>query len=226
MARLVTLGDIKTRARRAADMVGSLFVSEDELNDWVNADYAELYDFLLRNTSEEWGVEPTPASISVVANTQSYSLPSNILKIRALDRYVDGEWVALERVSFDARNSDPMPNGTVSDWYGYRQMGSYLFLLPTPQSSATLRLWYVPAFGEVTEDADVLDGIDGWEEFVVVSVAARMLQKEESDASAMLRRKEELKQRIAICSDERDIAGCEVVRDVRGGWSPFDRRQW
>ena len=62
----------------------------------------------------------------------------------------------------------------------------------------------------------VIDGVSGWDEYVVVCCAIRMLTKEESDTKQLQMRKAELKDRIQAAAQNRDDGNAPTCTDVRG----------
>lgn len=70
-------------------------------------------------------------------------------------------------------------------------------------------------------DSTSLDGISGWEEYVVVDAAIKAMIKEESDPSALMSRKMELKQRVIDSAANRDASLPSRVTDTSSidlGW--------
>jgi hypothetical protein len=61
-----------------------------------------------------------------------------------------------------------------------------------------------------------IDGVSAWEEYIVVSVAIRLLQKEESDVKPLQLRKAELLDRIRAAAQSRDEGNAPTCTDVRG----------
>lgn len=241
MARSVTLSQLIERVRRMADMEVRGPVTDSEITDYLNDAATELYDELVSNYQEEWGVNPSPATLHVTASVATCALPDDCYKVRGVDRLVSGvsgsssaRWEKLELASFEDRNDW---YGDAVDYYGnqafgYRPLGrTSISFWPVPQENATLRLWFIPVLARMTSGSDTLDGINGFEELVVCDAAIKCLMKEESDVSELLRRKEQLRRRIAAMSDERVVGDTDVIRDVVGGWSlfgryPFSRRGW
>jgi hypothetical protein len=76
---------------------------------------------------------------------------------------------------------------------------------------------------ELTDDADTMDGVSGWGEYVIVDCVIKALQKEESDTSVAERQKAGLVQRIVDMAANRDAANPLTVTDSQAqvsGW-PF-----
>lgn len=72
-------------------------------------------------------------------------------------------------------------------------------------------------------DDDRFDGINGWEEYVVVDAAIKCLIKEESDISALMAQKMALKTRIEQMADDRDVGEQEYVGRTRTGTTLWGR---
>ena len=66
-------------------------------------------------------------------------------------------------------------------------------------------------------DGDSLDGVNGWEELVVLDAARKALLKEESDTSGVEREIAMLVGRIEVEAQNRDAAAPATVSDVQRG---------
>lgn len=229
--RAVTLSELITRVRRMSDTENSQFVTDTEIIAYINEAITELYDLLVANADDEWGTYPFAATISVTAGTSVYNLPDACYKLRGIDRLVSGvsgsstaQWEEIDRVAFGMRNarSDLWYDDRGARRFGYRPLGATtVAFLPTPQQAETLRVWYVPAVGTLSEGTDQLDGVNGWEEYVVVDAAIKCMLKEESDPSQLVARRARLAKRIEDMSEERDVGQPDTIQDVRGGWWPY-----
>lgn len=218
----MTLAEIRTQARQRADMVASQFVTDAELNGWINSSVAELYDLLVQKYGDDYFVELY--TFTTAGNVDRYALPADFYKLLGVDLFQTGSSadqgaITLRPFTFAERNRYSTANSQT--WLGltnlrYRLSGSTLWLTPTPQGEQTLRLWYVPRVVPLVNDSDVADGVSGWLEYVVVDVAIKMLQKEESDVSILLAQKGALIQRIESAAENRDAGNPATVADVQG----------
>jgi len=211
---IVTLLELRTRARQRADMVNSGFVSDSELNVYINASYAELYDLLVSKHGEDYFVDSF--NITTTNNVETYSLPSDFYKLLGVDLQLDtsSNWVSLKRFEFAERNIPQIWDIKFVDFIRYRVFGSSLKLSPVPQSHQNIRVWYIPLPSKLVKDNDTFDGIDGWEEYVVIDVAIKMLTKEESDTSQLLGEKMAMKLRIEQMAEARDEGQPARVQDM------------
>lgn len=90
-------------------------------------------------------------------------------------------------------------------------------LRPAPTSGWTLRLEYLPAALASTSDSAVVQGINGWEEVVVLKVAAYCKAKQEQDVGYLVARVKEETDRIQALARARDAGSSEPgVIDVCG----------
>jgi len=233
---MVTFLSLREQARTRSDMTYSNFVSEDELKLFVNGSIKELYDLLVGSYADFYTADAYQFTIEDSSNT--LSLPSDFYKLRGLDRSLDNSgadtsWYTVNNFNFQQRNAynqlSVALNGRVYPYVKYRVMGSadlsgngYLQLIPQQSAAGLYRMWYIQRCPDLVDDEDEFNGISGWEEYVVVDVAIKMLQKEESDASALVAQKANLKKRIEQMSSERDAGIAETIVDVRSSdWSDW-----
>jgi hypothetical protein len=215
MARTVQLSDLRTAARQRADMENSQFISDDELNSYINLSAAELYDLIV-GSYEEYYLKSY--NVAVSPNTDTYPLPSDFYKLKGVDLVVDpaGNAVTLKPFIFAERNAylfTPTWNIVGLAYLRYHIQGGNIRFVPVPSSYETIKLWYTPTLKLLVNDTDKFDGIDGWEEYIITDAAIKMLQKEESDPSVLLAQKAALIQRINGMAPNRDASAPERVSD-------------
>jgi len=186
---------------------------------YVNFEMAALWDILI-STYEDYLVYRR--MIPVVANKEDYALPEDFYKFRKIFPIVSGERCKplkkfnlkdLGQASVDAAILVSQIEDT-----RYKVTGSRLWLYPEPSSAAQLELWYVPQFPYLKNFDDLVPHQipNGWEDYVVEGVAARLLEKEESDASAQRKRQKEVLQRIMVLAEDRDVGEPFQMQDTEG----------
>lgn len=215
MAATRTLAELRTEARQRADMeTDDDFIADTELTRMINQSIREVYDLLLESFGQEFYY--TTATISVVAGTSAYSLPTAFYQLLGVDVSLgSNEYMALRPFQFHDRNSTEAGLGWgYPDGVKYRIMGSQIHFRPIPTAAETVLVHYVPYPTSLSADGDTFDGINGWEELVVVDTAAKMLEKEESDAAPLYKRKAELMERIRGMASRRDAGFPDSVIDV------------
>lgn len=219
----ITLAEIALQARQRADMVESEFVTDSELNSYINASLAELHDLLIAAYCEEYYMD----SVEFVCDgSLAYALPDGVnysgankfYKLRGVDaKIINDQWITVKRFNFNRRNEDE--NDFVWNLLGlpyleYRIVGSNIRFNRTPDNNTQIRLWYYPKVQVLVNDTDTFDDINGYAEYVVVDAAIKMLQKQEDDVSVLVLQKEALKQRISAAADNRDANEPESVTDI------------
>ncbi len=228
---VASLLEIRTTVRQRVDMTNvsgdytNSFITDSELNQYINNSYFELYDLLVQKYGNDYYVQ-TPYQFQTVGNTYLYALPSDFYKLLgvdlALSNNTNDSWVTIRPFMFADRNRYAVPN--FQSFYGvtnlrYRLQGNNLWLTPTPTAGQTMRIWYVPRLVELVADIDTADGVSGWDEYIIVDAAIKCLEKEESDTSVFMAQKQGLIARIEAAAENRDAGNPQVVSDTQ--WSNY-----
>ena len=213
----VTLLSLRTQARQRADQVNSTFIADAELTGYVNNSLAELYDLLV-SRYEGYYILP-PVTFTIASGAYTYTLPSDFYKLKGLDRNLSGdEWYSIQAFNFQERNQLARPiTRTIlgSSDLAYRILGSKIYFVPTALAPWTYRIWYIPQYTPLVADGDTADCVNGWEEYIVLDAAIKMMIKEESDVSALFMLKQALIERIEAMADNQDIGRPERISDVK-----------
>lgn len=104
------------------------------------------------------------------------------------------------------------------------------FIPATPNGVSYYRVWYYPNPKVLTAPTDTIDGRSGWEEWVVIDAAMKLLAKEESDTSALEREAQRVWARVMAVAENRDAGQGKRITDVAfnsGAWpypTGFTRR--
>lgn len=236
----LTLLQLRTQCRERADMKNATgvytnaFITDTELNSYINQSYFELYDILVQKFGDDYFVAD-PLQFEADGTTFLYPLPDGdnydeapaLYKFMGLDLALGGasdnaSWVTIRPFMFADRNRYAVPN--FQSFYGitnlrYRLNGSNLYLTPIPAAGQILQMWYVPKLVELADDEDIAQGFSGWLEYVIVDAAIKMLNKEESDVSVLLAQKQALLRRIESAAENRDAGNPQVVSDTQ--WQDY-----
>lgn len=210
-----TLTQLIAEVRQRADSeTDDTFVTDAEVTRLINESIKELYDLLITHRGPEWYAVSSTASTT--PGIDSYSLPSTMYKLYGVDvANSGGDPVDVKQFMFAERNRFPRSGGW-SNLYDvrYRLVGSKIQFIPVPASTHTYTLWYAPLFTDLSSGSDTFDGINGWEEYAVVDAAAKVMEKEDNDSSALMARKAHMLNRILSLSTSRDEAGPQRRIDV------------
>lgn len=233
----ISLGELRQRSQQKADLVNSQFITTNEWNFYINESAKELYDLLI-TVYEDYYVAPR-LLIETITNQQFYDLPNGqnyagvpaLYKLYGVDLGLNSSnnaFVSLKKFNFIQRNKYVFPQIT-SSLLGvfnleYRLIGGQIMFIPGPTQGQPFGLWYYPRLKTLLQDTDILDGISGWELYVICRAAKYALDKEESDTSRITEEIGYLKQRIESSAMNRDAGQPDTISDVRtsnerwGGW--------
>jgi hypothetical protein len=207
----ITLAQLRTNARNRADMSNSSFISDSELNSYINSSIAELKDLLISAYDSDYDVQSV--TFSATTGTDSYALPNGtnysaapaFYKLKGVDIQEGSEWKSLKPFNFNERNRKTKLR--------YRLVGDNI-MFSNLESNYTVKLWYIPVATTLTLDADTLNDLNKFSEFVEISAAIKMLQKEESDITSLMADREKQEQRIIRMAQNRDVGQPESVSDI------------
>lgn len=201
MASLVTLATLRQSAQQRADMENSTFLSTAEWNGLINASAKWLYDKLVAAYEDYFEKE---YSFTTTSNQDTYALPSDFYKLLGTDQVLgNGQSITLEPYEALKRNS----------YQAYNQAGN------------VINLRYIPTFTNLSADGDTFDGVNGWEEFIIVDAARKAAMKEEAFdlANALQLEKNDISSRIDDLVVNRDGGFGDRVNDVTTIHSRFDQ---
>lgn len=214
MASTVTLATLRTMARRRADMENSSFVTDTELNEYINTAIKRLYDLLVMANEDYYTTSDT---VTTDGTSKEFNLPADFYKIKGLDYNLNGTTRSMKPYPFNERND--FQNNTSEIRYRLRK--DKIRFEPAP-SAQSMTLWYVPAFSDLSNDADTFDGVNGWEELVAIDAAIKCKRKEESDTQELIFERERLYAEIKEIAKSRDQAFPQTVSDVTGWYTSED----
>lgn len=214
-----TLAQLKTKVRERADMVYSKFVGDDELAGYISNSYAKFYDLVTSSYVDDYVNDPFSFTISS-GNSYTFTEAENFYKLVGVDFYDGGQWTEVRNFNFNQRNVSN--TGFYINRYHsklrYKLMGSkQLIFIPTDDATGTYRYWGIPKASPLEDDADEMDGYNGWEEWIVWDSAIKCLVKEESDISVHMAERAKLEQDILVAAKTRDTGECERITDVYAG---------
>ena len=235
MARTRTLLQLRDEVRQRADMVNSDFVTDAEINRYLNESISELYDMLIAVQGQEWYVRTH--DFSLAANTDTYTIPENedFYLLLGVDADAGGlAPVPLRPYMLDERHDRIRGVSGYTGLYRglsrlrYRMGGTInvttgvyehqITIKPKSAAGGDYTLIYIPHAPVLDNDADVWDGFNGWEEYAIVDSTIKCLEKEESSTIAQERRKERLIGRIEGLASAHDDGFPERVTDVTRRW--------
>jgi hypothetical protein len=216
-----TVGNIRLECQQRTDHVEDDNITDQEWNSMISKSYKELKDILIQKFGNEYAVA-APYTFSTVQNQGLYPLPNDFYKLLLCEVSLNindpNAYITLSQYEFLQKNLYNYPNQFTM--YGvtnlhYRLLGDNISIVPLPMAAQTIRLWYVPRANQLINDTDILDGISGYEEYIVADVCIKALAKTEEDASVYGAQKMALLKRIEEAAENRNIAEPQKVTDSR-----------
>ena len=219
MARLVLVSDLITAIRQRADMERTNFVTDTEIVSMVNQSYSYLYDILV-GSYENYFVAP-PLEITIPSGTDAYALNQDFYKLLGVDTKTGvgtDDWVSLRRFEFSERNN--YRNGLFANYPSnsanirWSLWGNTLHLIPMPTQNYVMQVWYVPCAPLISAPTQTIDGVSGWEEYVINDCAIKCRIKAQLEVTDLMQLKGETLKRIEDLCQNRTPNEPARVTDV------------
>ena len=227
MARSRTLAEMRSDVRLRADLVGNQFVTDSEIDEYINQSLAELYDRLLGSRGMEYYV--LEQTFTTSAGVEKYALPANHYETLYMELEYAGERYRLGTYSFHQRarflgNTAPI----VDVPRAFRLLAGDISFLPVPSSAYTIRHFYAPTCARLVLGTDSFDGVNGWEEYAIWRAVAYVRGKEDLDVSIAIAYVDRLGKRIDELAPFRAQQTTERITDVsrRGSMWDLDPDRW
>lgn len=180
MARTRSLSDMRSDIRIAADIVNQTTRHPNtQLTRWINE---SIQQFRVRASRLGHNYFSTTVDGTVTAGNAALSLTGSpeIVSILGIDLIREGRMHTVHPIGFAERN----------DWGGtgiagatnaeqgppmyYSVTGEGIFVYPDPDAAYSFRVHYLAPHEDLVNDADVFDGIAGWEDWVRADVCRKV----------------------------------------------------
>jgi hypothetical protein len=196
LTQQTTLAELKARALDYADMTGSGFPDSNRLVDYINAGLSELHDILVNSYEDYFRKSLT---FAIVNNQEEYDLPDDFYKVLKVYYKSSDRRFKMERFQLDEID-------------GYRT---------SALSGGDVEFWYIPHYHKLSTDNESVNVAVpvGWEDFVALHAAIRLLAREESDPAPLMAERERQRQRIVESAEPRDAGTANTVGDFHGRWN-------
>lgn len=189
------------------------FITDAEVDGLINLHYKELYELL--QFAGPHRVE-TPETITADGSSD-YALPVDVYSILTVHRIEDdGTRILLAR--HDHRLKPNALRPAAADTYRIAG-GMRIEFDPVPASGDYL-VTYIPIPPDLVDDDDTLDGVLGWEEFVVLAASVDVMVKEAVDPAMIghvTGQLERIRARIRTAAKAAEMSEAPRIVDVRGG---------
>jgi hypothetical protein len=108
-------------------------------------------------------------------------------------------------------------NRLITGWVGrpirYILKGAKIIFTPVPTTTDTVIMYYVPSPAEITAGSSI-ECFSGFDEYIILDVAIKMKQKEESDVSVLAMEKAEMWKSVMDTLQGRDVSFPQKVTDI------------
>lgn len=220
-----TLQAIITAIRQRTNMENNQFVTDSEITTMANQSLSHLDSILVAKFND---YKINTVILSPNASAQ-LACPLDFLKLRAVDVQVNASdpdgYLAIKRYNFQQRIRKPYlaaaPSGYGPSSMSYRLQGEFIQLEPIAIASQwSYRVWYTPDYILLVNPTDTLQQYmdsQAWYELAVVDCCAKILAKQDLDASVFLAQKAELVDLITkLSAPNRDAGEPAAMVDTRG----------
>jgi 2-hydroxychromene-2-carboxylate isomerase len=226
MARTRTVAQMLARAAVLSGTVDSTHVNATERLDLLNQAITSLWDRLTTVSPTRY---MTPTTITAVAGQREYTLPTNFMALVGVSYIQGNDVVPLAPFSYHERGTGlhatqrgPYPGQFVRFDVLYQgATGTATRLVFDDDPTGTYRADYVTVAPTLVLTTDTFDGINGWEDEAVYTVAIDLALAEQSDTSELRAEREDIRQRIAKLAPRRVIGQPKQVASV---WSRYGDR--
>lgn len=199
---------------------------------FVNQGYTMLYDKLTDAMGADYNLSITTFNTSTTSTYAFSTIAPDFYKLRGVDVQFQGtQYLPLKPFIWKDRNAYTNAYATFGQFPGtylrYRVQGATLVFTPTPTTVNQIRLSYTPAPTLMSSGTDTIDGVSGWEQYIVNHAAIQCLINEETDASQIMAQQAQIEARISKMAQNRDTgeptrvaaaSDCDDFPFGFGGW--------
>lgn len=153
MARTVTLGELVTALEQRADIENDQHFSHAEKVGLINEGLTDLYDELVTAAPPDYYLKDY--AWTTIDSQASYTLPADFFKIRRVQ--------VVEQAQRKRSLLQMQPDERI--------------IMVAPLGGCQMALEYIPACAKLVDDADEFDGVNGWQELVVLWATDKVYRK-------------------------------------------------
>lgn len=201
------------RQRSDNEYTDGEFVTDAELLVLANRSRKMLFGMLAE--AGQCSVAETVYTLTVDGSL-NYALPDDCFAVAGVFREESNSWL---RLHIHDQRTYPRDDIETVAW-SYRTHGSLedsVIELNPRVNSGNYIVRYIGVPADFALDADTMDGVLGWEEWVILDVAIDLLNKEQlHDAADRLQgRQDKMTQRIQAAASQRDLLEQGAISDIR-----------
>lgn len=212
------------RAKKRGGFVNDTSIPDADWLEYLSASYAWLHGLLADAMLLPWSTQPINAD-----GTKDYALPGDFFRSLSVQyQYQTNYWSPVKWIQINRLHEYDVPNG--SQALGWYNDGANLILLPAPPSGQVYRHIYIAAAADITSGATTIDGVDGWEELLVIDMAIKGRIKDREDVSDLMADRQMYLERIEKEKASREMTASYraigLFEDETGRFDPADWQWW
>lgn len=226
------IADVRTQADIVNQTAG---ITDAMITTWINKGLNEVHVAFVSAGGDK--MFRTSSTVSTIAGTASYNLPSTLLELTAVEMVINGS----DRVMLQPFDTIDRPYllSASPGWSGaptrYRVQGKGSYVtpgtiefLPTPTAVYSITIWYIPVPTALVTGGDSFDGVAGFEDYAVQFAVQRCAVKEENYelAAWCANEMERIKANALATVRSRDALSPARVAMTRDQWMPRAFRRY
>lgn len=213
MALTVSLTSLTNQVRLLSD---NHRLTDAQVLPFINQGYTMLYDKLTEAYGADYNLSITTFNTTATTTYALATVAPDFYKLRGLDvQYQGTQYLPLKPFIWKDRNAYTNAYSAFGQFPGtylrYRIQGATIVFTPLPTAAVQIRLSYTPAPTLLVSANDTIDGIDGWEQYVINHAAMQCLINEETDTSQIAAQQAQMEARITKMATERDSGAPMIV---------------
>ena len=234
MARTETAGNLITRAKERSDMENSNFISDAEWYRSLNVWTAKLWNLLVKADPDRYTVEETFTADGTTIDFEVAANYYGTVGVDYISNATDGLYVPLPRLVGEEEHRILQTANTgypVGYTFRYNAVTPSTQLVRVlPATSYNCRHRYIvapPTYAtDGTDSAELVIGVAGLEEYIVIGMAIDARIKEESSVVQLRQSLAEMTQHLEEAAENRSIDSAGHVHDSRkrGYYDPASYR--
>jgi hypothetical protein len=183
VARTRSLTDLIADLRSLADIEGATLRHTDlRLTRELNQSIQRFREWA---TEEGFGLYLTPYTVNLTTGATSpyvwrevdlSALNPQVAHVQGVECIANGVAYDLDKVPFESRNEYMQQVGQPAAWIQY---GDTIGILPPPESTYPITVWYLGVFVDLVAGSDTFDGMVGWEEWVRWNTLIMLLTRDQ-----------------------------------------------
>jgi hypothetical protein len=186
---LNSLSALQTLVSTWVDDVSNGYFTLPQITTFINNAQREVQKQLLQ-AGELWYA--TPVQSTTVLGQNTYTLPSDFLKLHRLEVIISGtppneSSSTIEPLTLNEQDLEPPGIGTPA---GHVILQNVLYLYPAPDTAALpLRLWYSPLVADMVNTTDVPNVPTQYQEYIAILATIDCFLKDQRDPGPWMEKK-------------------------------------